>query len=159
RDPVDVSRLCEWVAAELRDREPGREAQVDVAPDLWALGDEHWIKVLLHEVFDNAWKFSADSDRVHITVEGEREGDRLRLSVGDRGRGFDMRYADKLFLPFQRLHGSNQGGGHGLGLAIAAQVVERHGGRIHARSQPGQGSTVLIELPAASPGADAEPSA
>ena len=155
-DTVDVSLLCEWVAAELQDAEPGREADIEVAPDLWARGDEHWIKLLLHEVFDNAWKFSADSDRVRITVEGAVEGDRLRLSVRDQGRGFDMRYADKLFLPFQRLHGSNQGGGHGLGLAIACQVVERHGGRIHARSQPGQGSTFFIELPAASSGADAE---
>ena len=76
--------------------------------------------------------------------------------MSDQGRGFDMRYADKLFLPFQRLHGSNQGGGQGLGLAIACLVVERHGGRIHARSQPGQGSTFFIELPAASSGADAE---
>ncbi len=154
-EAVDVSLLCEWVAAELQDADPGRAAQVEVAPDLWARGDEHWIKVMLHEVFDNAWKFSADSDRVRITVAGAREGERLRLSVCDQGRGFDMRYADKLFLPFQRLHGSNQGGGHGLGLAIACQVVERHGGRIHARSQPGQGSTFFIELPAASSGADA----
>ena len=155
-EAVDVSLLCEWVAAELQDADPGRAAQVQVAPGLWALGDEHWIKVLLHQVFDNAWKFSSDSGQVRITVEGAQEGDRLRLSVSDQGRGFDMRYADKLFLPFQRLHGSNQGGGHGLGLAIARQVVERHGGRIHARSQPGQGSTLFIELPAASPGADAE---
>lgn len=152
---VDVSLLCEWVAAELQDAERDRAAQVEVAQGLWARGDEHWIRVMLQQVFDNAWKFSSDSAQVRIIVEGAYDGDRLRLSVRDQGRGFDMRYADKLFLPFQRLHGSNQGGGHGLGLAIARQVVERHGGRIHAWSQPGQGSTLIIELPAAYPG-DAE---
>src|SRR5690606_24075868 len=149
-EAVDVSLLCEWVAAELQDADPGRAAQVQVAPGLWALGDEHWIKVLLHQVFDNAWKFSSDSGQVRITVEGAQEGDRLRLSVSDQGRGFDMRYAYKLFLPFQRLHGSNQGGGHGLGLAIARQVGERHGRRTRPRSHPGQGCTLFIQPHASS---------
>ncbi len=152
-DEVDISLLCDWVAVELQDRDPGRAADIEVAQGLWARGDEHWLKVLLRELFDNAWKFSIPGARVRITVEGSREGDRLRLSVGDRGRGFDMRYADKLFLPFQRLHGTDQGGGDGLGLAIAQQVARRHGGCIQAQSQPGQGSTFLIELPAAATGA------
>ncbi|TWT18276.1 HAMP domain-containing histidine kinase [Luteimonas wenzhouensis] len=157
QEPVDVSLLCEWVAAELQDRDRGRAARIEVAPGLWARGDEHWIKVLLREVFDNAWKFSADRDEVRITVEGAVSDGRLQLAVTDHGCGFDMRYADKLFLPFQRLHGSNQGGGHGLGLAIARRVAECHGGSIRAESRPGQGSTFFIELPAASPGAGAEP--
>lgn len=146
---VDISLLCEWVAAELQDADPGRAAAIEVPPGLSARGDEHWLKVLLHHVFDNAWKFSADRDRVEIVVEGRVEGDRLQLAVRDRGCGFDMRYADKLFLPFQRLHGAEQGGGNGLGLAIAQQVAQRHGGVIQARSQPGEGSCFLIELPVA----------
>ena len=152
-DEVDISLLCDWVAVELQDGDPARAADIEVAQGLWARGDEHWLKVLLRELFDNAWKFSIPGARVRITVEGAREGDRLRLSVGDRGRGFDMRYADKLFLPFQRLHGADQGGGDGLGLAIAQQVARRHGGCIQAQSQPGQGSTFFIELPAAATGA------
>jgi len=146
---VDISLLCDWVAAELRDADPARAAVVEVAPDLYAMGDEHWLKSLLHKVLDNAWKFSAQRERVEITVEGETAGDRLRLAIRDRGRGFDMRYADKLFLPFQRLHGAEQGSGNGLGLAIAQQIAQRHGGAMHAHSQPGEGSTFFVELPAA----------
>ena len=60
-----------------------------------------------------------------------------------------MRYADKLFEPFQRLHGPEQAGGNGIGLAIAQRIVERHRGRVWAESEPGSGSTFHVELPAA----------
>ena len=146
---VDIGLLGDWVASELRDADPAREAVVLVPEGLYARGDEHWIKSLLHKLLDNAWKFSADRERVEIRIEGEVDGDRLRLAVHDHGCGFDMRYADKLFLPFQRLHGADQGGGSGLGLAIATRIAERHGGRLWASSRPGEGSTFHIELPAA----------
>ena len=146
---VDVSLLCEWVAGELQDADPPRTARIEVAPDLRARGDEHWLKTLLGHVLDNAWKFSAMRDCVEIRVEGTAADGRLQLAVHDAGCGFDMRYADKLFLPFQRLHGSEQGGGSGLGLAIAHQIAERHGGRMWATSRPGEGSSFFIDLPAA----------
>nr|WP_273544290.1 ATP-binding protein [Luteimonas saliphila] len=150
QDDVDVGLLCEWVAAELQDEDPARAADIEVPPGLFARGDEHWLKILLRQVLDNAWKFSAGRERVEILVEGAADGERLQLAIHDRGCGFDMRYAHKLFLPFQRLHAAEQGGGNGLGLAIAQQVAQRHGGRLWARSQPGEGSTFFIELPAAS---------
>lgn len=146
---VDVSLLCEWVAAELGDADPDRAARVDIAPGLVARGDEHWLKVMLGHVLGNAWKFSALCERVEIHVEGQAVDGRLQLAVHDAGCGFDMRYADKLFVPFQRLHGPEQGGGNGLGLAIALQVAERHGGRLRGSSRPGGGSTFFIDLPAA----------
>lgn len=146
---VDVSLLCEWVAGELQDAEPSRAARIEVAPGLLAQGDEHWLKTLLGHVLGNAWKFSAARECVDIRVEGAADDGRLQLAVHDGGCGFDMRYADKLFLPFQRLHGTEQGGGSGLGLAIAHQIAERHGGRMWATSRPGEGSTFFIELPAA----------
>src|SRR3546814_2505217 len=92
------------------------------------------------------WKFSRDRDRVHVEVEGERHGDRIVMHVRDHGSGFDMRYADKLFEPFQRLHGPEQAGGNGLGLAIVRCVAERHCGRAWAQSGPGAGSTFFFEL-------------
>lgn len=146
--PVDLSLLADWVAAELADAEPGRAAEIRVQPGLRAQGDERQIKLLLDQLLGNAWKFSRDRERVEIDVSGERTGDRIVVSVRDRGIGFDMRYADKLFEPFQRLHGPEQAGGNGLGLAIAHRIVERHGGRIWAQSEPGAGSTFHIELPA-----------
>jgi PAS domain S-box-containing protein len=148
-EPVDLSLLAEWTGAELHDAEPDRAAEIDVAPGLVVAGDERQLKLMLTQLLDNAWKFSRDRDRVRIEVHGEREGDRLHVRIRDHGAGFDMRYADKLFEPFQRLHRADEGGGNGIGLAIAHRIVERHGGHIRAESEPGQGSTFHLDLPAA----------
>ncbi len=147
-EPVDLSLLAEWVGAELQEAQPQRIAKIRVAPGLVARGDERMLKVLLTQLLHNAWKFSGDNAQVRIDVEGEVRDERLQLRVRDYGRGFDMRYADKLLQPFQRLHGPEQGGGSGLGMAIAQRIVERHGGRLWARSEPDAGSTFHIELPA-----------
>lgn len=154
--PVDLSLLAEWVLAELQEADPGRTADLQVQPDLAAHGDERLLKVLLTQLIGNAWKFSRDSATTRIHVTGERRADGgLLLQVVDAGSGYDMRYADKVFEPFQRLHGPDQGGGHGLGLAIAQRIVERHHGRMHAESRPGEGSTFHVELPPALPPPDA----
>ena len=148
-EPVDLGLLAGLAVAELQEAEPGRAVELDVAPELVAFGDERQLRMLVTQLLRNAWKFSADRDRVRIEVLGERDGDLLRVSVRDHGSGFDMRYAQKLFEPFQRLHGPEQGSGNGLGLAIARRIVERHGGRLWAESEPGAGSTFGFDLPVA----------
>ncbi|RDZ26578.1 sensor histidine kinase [Lysobacter silvisoli] len=150
--PVDLSLLADWVGAELLDADPHRRADIRVQPGLAVQGDERLLKLMLSQVMGNAWKFSRERDPIRIEIEGERDEDRLRVTVRDYGSGFDMRYAHKLFEPFQRLHGPDQGGGHGLGLAIAKRIVERHRGQIRARSETDVGSTFIIELPAAAAG-------
>lgn len=144
---VDVSLLGEWVCAELQDAEPTRAADIVIAPDLWAHGDENALKQLLGKLLHNAWKFSSARDRVSITLEGEAASGRVRLAVRDAGRGFDMRYADKLFAPFRRLHSADDGAGHGLGLVIAQRLAHAQGGRIWVQSEPSVGSTFFIDLP------------
>ena len=146
---VDLSLLAEWVGAELCDAEPTRPARITVQPGLAGRGDERLLKQLLTHVMGNAWKFSRARDCASIDVEGERVGDILRLTVRDAGIGFDANYTHKLFEPFQRLHGVEQGGGHGLGLAIAQRIAQRHGGGITGQSPPGGGATFVVELPAA----------
>jgi PAS domain S-box-containing protein len=150
-EPVDLSLLAEWTGAELQDAEPARAADITVAPGLIVAGDERQLKLMLTQLLDNAWKFSRHRDRVRIEVRGERDGDRMQVSIRDHGAGFDMQYANKLFEPFQRLHGPDEGGGNGIGLAIAQRIVERHGGRIRAESEPGLGSTFHLDLPAVTP--------
>ena len=144
---VDMSLLAEWVGAELQDADPQRRARIEVQPELHAHGDERLLKSLLTQVLSNAWKFSAQCEQVLIQVSGSADEAGLRFSVSDQGCGFDMAYADKLFEPFQRLHGQIEGGGSGLGLAIAQRIVQRHGGRIWAESAPGAGSVFHVLLP------------
>lgn len=146
--PVDLSLLAEWAGTELQDREPGRAAEIKVQPELVACGDERYLKLMFDQLLHNAWKFSGACERVDIEVTGERRDDRLMLSIRDHGAGFDMRYAGKMFEPFRRLHGAEQGAGDGLGLAIAQRIVERHGGSIRGESEPGSGAVFHVELPA-----------
>ncbi|MFC3815511.1 PAS domain S-box protein [Lysobacter sp. GCM10012299] len=144
---VDLSLLADWVGAELQDAEPERRAEIRVQPDLQVEGDERLLKLLLVQLMGNAWKFSRDRQPIRIDVSGHREGDTLQVQIRDQGIGFDMRYAHKLFEPFQRLHGPDQGGGHGLGLAIARRIAERHRGCVRAESQPEAGAIFTLELP------------
>ena len=80
-------------------------------------------------------------------MSGTRAADGLALVVRDHGIGFDMAYAGRMFEPFQRLHGSDEGGGDGIGLAIADTIAARHGGSIRAESVPGEGATFTVYLP------------
>lgn len=143
---VDVSLLAEWAAMELQEGQPQRSARVTVQPGLDVVGDERMLKALLTQLLRNAWQFSAQGSQVEVDVEGVRSPDSLQLEVRDRGIGFDMSYAGKLFEPFQRLHGREEGAGHGIGLSIAQQVAARHGGRIWAEATPGHGATFHVKL-------------
>jgi len=145
---VDLGMLCDWVLAELQDGHPGRGAEVatDGLEDLQVEGDERLLKLALARILDNAWRFTPTQEPVRLEIRGSRADGCARLSIRDHGSGFDMRYAHKIFDPFQRLHGPEEGAGHGLGLAIAHRAVQRHGGRISAESADG-GATVQLELP------------
>ena len=152
-EAVDISLLADWVAADLQDAHPDRDAKITVTPGLQAYGNEYLLRMLLQQLLDNAWRFSGDRDSVRINVDGQVIDDKLRVTVRDHGSGFDMRYADKIMEPFQRLHTPEQGGSHGIGLAIAKRIVERHGGWLRGQSQDDTGSVFTFELPAV----DADP--
>lgn len=149
RGPVDLSLLAEWVLAELQEADPDAETRVHVQPGLVAHGDERLLKVMLAKLLHNAWKFSRLSGAVSIEVTGRMRGGNVEMVVRDSGTGFDPEYAHKLFEPLQRLHAAEQGGGHGLGLAIARRIAESHGGTITGDSRPGDGATFTVTLPLA----------
>lgn len=145
--PVDLGLFADLALAELREVDGARRVSATIAPGLVAIGDERMLRTLMTHLVRNAWNFSGEE--VELDVRGDREGDLLRVSVRDAGSGFDQRYAARIFEPFQRAHLPEQGAGHGLGLAIAARIAARHGGRLHAESTPGSGSIFHVELPAA----------
>lgn len=146
---IDASLLADWALVELRDAEPGRAVEASVQPGIRVRADERQLKQVFDHLLHNAWKFSAGRDVVRIAVDAEREGDTVRIRVRDHGSGFDPRHADRAFEPFQRVHGADEGGGHGLGLAIAQRIAARMGGRIGVDTTPGEGSVFQVELPAA----------
>jgi signal transduction histidine kinase len=147
RAPVDLGLFADLALAELREVDPARRVHATIAPGLVAIGDERMLRMLMTQLVRNAWNFSGGE--VELDMRGAREGDVLRVSLRDAGSGFDPQYARRIFEPFQRAHLPEQGAGHGLGLAIAARIAERHGGRLHAESTPGSGSIFHVELPAA----------
>jgi len=143
---VDMQALTGQVVHELAG---ARAARIDIAP----MPDAHADPVLLRQAWvnllSNAVKYSAPRGAdARIDIDGEAADGCVRYRIRDNGVGFDMRYADKLFGVFQRLHTQDQFEGTGVGLAIVRQVVERHGGRIWADAAPGEGATFFVELPA-----------
>ncbi|MDY6919994.1 MAG: ATP-binding protein [Pseudomonadota bacterium] len=139
---TDFSALCDGVVQELREQSPQQRGQIRVQPGMRVRCDPGLMRVVISNLLENALKYSQHSPTPTIEV-GERNG---VYYVSDNGTGFDMRYADKLFSAFQRLHGNEAFEGIGVGLATVARVIHRHGGDIWAESEPGQGAVFYFTL-------------
>lgn len=146
REPVDIGAQAHEIVAELRSAEPGRQVEVVIADGLLTTGDSHLIKLALENLLSNAWKFTGRCEDAAITVGSAGQPGDPVFFVRDNGAGFDMRFAGKLFDPFQRLHPATEFEGSGIGLAIVHRILSRHGGRIWAESEPGKGSTFFFTL-------------
>jgi PAS domain S-box-containing protein len=144
REPVDLTALAHAVVAELAAREPQRSVEVRVRPELRVDADPRLLRVLLGNLLGNAWKFTQRVERPRIELSASSQEGRTVYCVRDNGAGFDMKYADKLFSPFQRLHEAREFPGTGIGLAIVQRVVHRHGGQVWAESAPGQGAAFFF---------------
>ena len=145
---LDIGRMAADIVGELRANEPGRAVEVDIGPDLRAVGDASLVRNLLENLLGNAWKFTRDRHPARIQVGREPGG---AFYVRDNGAGFPAEYAGKLFRPFQRLHSQEEFAGEGVGLASVRRIVERHGGTIRAEGVEGQGATFAFTLPELEP--------
>jgi light-regulated signal transduction histidine kinase (bacteriophytochrome) len=143
---VDLSRLAETITRELQAAEPGRRVEFTAAQGIRARGDERLLRVALQNLIGNAWKFTARREVAHIEFGTRRTGNSLAYFIRDDGAGFDMRYADKLFGAFQRLHGVKEYAGTGIGLATVHRIVQRHGGLVWAEGEVDKGSTFYFTL-------------
>lgn len=147
--PVDMAALVSEVFEEARGAAPQRKIVLQLGAAPPARGDCIMIRQVLANLFSNAVKFTARRAEAVIEVDGEVVGDEVVYRVKDNGVGFDMRYADKLFGVFQRLHGADEFEGTGIGLAIVKHIVERHGGRVWAEGKVDEGASFYFTLPAA----------
>jgi AcrR family transcriptional regulator len=149
--PVDLSALGGAVVEQLRTTEPARAVDVCIADGLEARGDARLLRIALENLLGNAWKFTRRRADARIELAGWPHPaigpgalgpfpHEKAFVVVDNGVGFDMAFADKLFLPFQRLDTGDEFEGSGVGLAIVQRIVERHGGRIWAKSTNGPSS-------------------
>lgn len=144
---IDMTALCHEVAEELRETEPDRNVSLVIAQGMTSWGDSSLLRIVMHNLMGNAWKYTAREERPLIEVGvlnccGERT-----YFVRDNGVGFNMAYADRLFGPFQRLHAEDQFEGTGIGLATVQRIVHRHGGRIWAEGESGKGATFYFTIP------------
>jgi light-regulated signal transduction histidine kinase (bacteriophytochrome) len=149
RGRVDLSALAREVVSAIQETEPGRRVTFVIAPDAIVEGDRTLLRVVLENLLGNAWKFSSKKRDAHVEFGVRSESGRTVCFVRDNGAGFDMRYADKLFGVFQRLHDGSEFPGSGVGLATVQRIVNRHGGRIWAESAVGEGATFYFVLEAA----------
>lgn len=144
---LDLASLAQDVFAELSAAAPARRMRLMVQSLPAAWGDREMIRQALRSLLSNAIKFSAAQAETMIELGGAAEKEENTYYVKDRGVGFDMRYADKLFKVFERVHPTGQYEGTGIGLAIVKRIVERHGGRVWAEGRVGEGATFYFALP------------
>jgi two-component system NtrC family sensor kinase len=149
RKSVDLSELARAVVAELRKNYPDRAPQCDIEEGLVVLADSRMMRIALDNLIGNAWKFTGKVPAARIEFRAERVNGDLVYRVRDNGSGFNMKYAEKLFTPFQRLHSEEEFSGTGIGLATVHRVIDRHGGRIWAEGHEGVGATMYFVLGAA----------
>ncbi len=102
---------------------------------------------LLQNLIINALKFQREGSSPLIKISANIDGDDCQISVEDNGIGFDIKYLDRIFKPFERLHSREEYVGSGMGLAICRRIVERHRGKITATTTPGEGSTFIVTMP------------
>jgi light-regulated signal transduction histidine kinase (bacteriophytochrome) len=146
RETVELSKMAREVAEELRNGGPERDVEFVIADGLMAQTDPRLLRIVLTNLLGNAWKFT--SKRPHARIEIGRHGENgsEAFFVRDNGAGFDMKYSEKLFGAFQRMHEAAEFPGTGIGLATVQRIIHRQGGRVWAKSELQVGTTFHFTL-------------
>jgi PAS domain S-box-containing protein len=149
--PINLATLAETVFNELKGAEKGRPIEFKVGQLPPALGDLTMLGLVLQNLLANAIKFTRPRSKPRIQLSGRTEKGENIYQVKDNGIGFPMEYAHKLFGVFQRLHDSKEFEGTGVGLTIVQRIIQRHGGRVWAKSGEKGGATFYFSLPVSTP--------
>ncbi|HLB81682.1 MAG TPA: PAS domain S-box protein [Gemmatimonadales bacterium] len=145
-DEVNLSVLAAAAVVDLQKSDPERHVTFAIAPDLVARADVGLMRIVLQNLLGNAWKFTGKRPGAHVEFGVTAHDGRRAYFVRDDGAGFDMAYADKLFGAFQRLHGTAEFPGSGIGLATVQRIIRRHGGQVWAEGAPDRGATFYFTL-------------
>lgn len=148
RVDVDLSALGQEIVVLLREAEPERQVSVTIAEGLTAHADRDLVRIVLENLFSNAWKYSRKVSAAKVEF-GQRFSDtgETIFWIRDNGAGFNPAHADRLFVAFQRLHAESDFPGTGVGLATVHRIVAKHGGRVWADAAVGRGATFYFTLP------------
>jgi len=144
--PVDLGLLVRGVIADLKLAQPQRQVALQILELPRVMGDAGLLQQVFTNLLSNAYKFTRHTAQAAITIGTEMQGAERVLFVRDNGAGFDMAQAGRLFGAFERLHHDDEFEGTGIGLSIVQRIVQRHGGRIWARGEPGHGATFYLTL-------------
>jgi PAS domain S-box-containing protein len=150
-EPVNLSKLSHEILYQLRHTDPEKQVKWTVHDNLNVIGDARLLEVALQNLIENAWKYTRDTSPAHIEIGSESFQGETAYFVKDNGVGFHMEHANKLFKPFHRLHSPKEYEGTGIGLATVQRIIQRHGGRVWAKSVENQGATFYFTLPTTKP--------
>jgi signal transduction histidine kinase len=146
REKFDLSAVAESVAKDLQKEQPRQDVKLSVESGITVFGDQRLIRMAMQCLMENAWKFTRKCTAPTIAFgQTRREGHQVYF-VRDNGIGFNMAYANKLFMPFQTVHKPGEFEGVGIGLPIAERIIRRHGGSIWAEGTEGRGATFYFAL-------------
>ncbi|MCG7200506.1 ATP-binding protein [Marinobacter pelagius] len=146
-DVIDLSAMLREIVEELEEVDAAKKSVIEIEEGMKVTGDERLLRIAFQNLLQNAWKYSSRQSERRIRVSSDRQSETITVRIDDNGVGFDMKYVDKLFVSFNRLHSPSDFPGSGLGLATVYRIVNRHAGSVRAESAVDRGATFFVELP------------
>lgn len=146
KSKINLSEIALRVISELKESQPERQVDFNIQKNITGYGDPNLMTIVISNLIGNSWKYTSKHSRAHIQMGVTDVGGKKAYYIRDDGAGFDMNYANKLFGPFQRLHGENEFPGTGIGLATVKRIIHRHGGALWAEGKVEQGATFYFTL-------------
>jgi PAS domain S-box-containing protein len=143
---INISECVKVIMADFAGQSPQRNAELKIQDGLFTFCDETLAQILLQNLLSNAWKYSSRKPVSVIEFGRVKKRGENVFFIKDNGTGFDQKYAEIIFKPFQRLHKSDDFEGSGIGLATVERIIQRHDGKIWAESQPEQGTVIYFRF-------------
>ncbi|MDP2722141.1 MAG: PAS domain S-box protein [Bacteroidales bacterium] len=144
---VNLSKIVQKIADDLHENEPDRKVNFVIQNGIVVQGDNHLLRIVLENLIGNAWKFTSKHPTANVEFGLKEQNGLPVYFVSDDGAGFDMKYAQKLFGAFQRLHSINEFPGTGIGLATVQRIIHRHAGKVWAEGEVEKGGSFYFTIP------------